>query len=350
MKPSLLLRLAIFIPVSAALTMTVYRLAGSSEDERRPAPAVTAVPSPSPSILPTPSVLPSPSPSASPSPSPTPSPTPTPTPSATPTPSPTPATTPRPEVLLELEQTSVTTVGGKEVSVKITTQAGASVTAQCTEGISTWYDPGILYIYPSKAGTVTVTASAPDYQPVSGTITVLWSDPTPAPTPTPSNTPEPVQTPVPEPAQTPEPAPQGGSSGTGYTSDYDSTLYVPTVSRNDDMSFWFRSCMVDMKDQFFDTAESYGVDPYLALAISDQETGYGTSTAACEQNNYGGLIGSQGVITFDTPQDGLNALMNTLRNYKNAGKRTIYDIAQWYCGGNEHWIQRITTIYNSFHQ
>lgn len=108
--------------------------------------------------------------------------------------------------------------------------------------------------------------------------------------------------------------------------------------------------MVDMKDQFFDTAESYGVDPYLALAISDQETGYGSSYAACEQNNYGGLIGYEGVITFDTPQDGLNAFMNTLRNYKNAGKRTIEEIASWYCGGNTHWIQRIITIYNSFHQ
>ncbi len=415
MKPALWKRILIALPLSALAFAGVFRLAQDSGEwstaaisEPTAPPAVTTVPVPTPEPAETPAVTPEPAPAA------TPAATPTAIPSTAPEPSPTPA--PLPEAPLGLEKETVTTVGGKEVSVKITTAPDVTISTSCSQGISTWYDPGMLYIYPANAGTVTVTASGEAYEPVSKTIQVSWAEPA-APLPdaplilekdtvttvggkevsvkittapdvtiTASGSPgittwyDPgilyiypanagtvtvtasgkayvsvskviqVSWAEPEPEPVPTPTPETGSANTGYTSDDDSTLYVPNISRNDDMSFWFRSCMVDMKDQFFDTAANYGVDPYLALAISDQETGYGSSYAACEQNNYGGLIGPQGVITFDTPQDGLNALMNTLRNYKNAGKRTIAEIASWYCGGNTHWIERITTIYNSFHR
>ncbi|NCB32488.1 MAG: hypothetical protein EOM64_01165, partial [Erysipelotrichia bacterium] len=109
------------------------------------------------------------------------------------------------------------------------------------------------------------------------------------------------------------------------------------------------SGMDGTKDYFFDYAASYGVDPWLCIAIADHETGYGVSDACNNLNNFGGLMDSGGNLkSYDTKQQGVEALVWLISWYKNQGRTTISQIGEWYCPG-QGWIGRVTTIYNSFH-
>ena len=264
----------------------------------------------------------SPTPTATLSASSTPSPAPTATTTASPSPTPTatatttPTQTTLPTIDLTVSQTSCTSSGGSECSVTVSSVAGASISVASSSGITTWQDPGIIYIYPTTDGAVTITASANGYQSASATVNVTYV----APTPTPNNT------------------------------TTDGSLLTPNVSRYEDLTFWFRGCMSDTKDMFFDTAARYGVDPFLAIAIADHETGYGASDACNINNNFGGLIGSEGIKSFGSKQEGIDALMYLLQYYNQKGRITVSQIAEWYCPGQPEWITRVTTIYNSFHQ
>ena len=291
-----------------------WNLFASARQETAAAETSTPAESAAPSSTPMPTPASTPTPTPTPTPSSTPAPTPTPTPSATPTP------TVLPKLEFTLSATAVTSTGGSEILVNVTAEDGAAITTSCSSGISTWYDPGALYIYPQNAGTVTVTASKTGYQSTSQTIQVSYVVPTPTPTPT--------------------PAADASSDG---------SVKTPTLTRNDDLSFWFRGCMVDAKDMFFDSAASYGVDPWLAIAIADHETGYGSSSACNDYNNVAGIITNEdGLKHYDSLQDGINGLMYLLQYYNSKGRTTIPQIAAWYCNGEQTWIDRVTTIYNSF--
>lgn len=241
--------------------------------------------------------------------------------SSTPAVMPTPTPTALPQISFQLSDTAVTSTGGSEILIKVTCDSDVSITTSCSSGISTWYDPGALYIYPKNEGTVTVTASKGGYQSAYQIITVAYVVPTPTPTSTPA----------------------------ADTSSSDDTVLTPTLTKDDDLSFWFRGCMVDAKDDFFNAAASYGVDPWLAIAIADHETGYGSSSACNDYNNVAGIITNEdGLKHYNSLQDGINDLMYLLQYYNSKGRTTIPQIAAWYCNGEQTWIDRVTTIYNSF--
>ncbi len=283
-------------------------------------PSASASALPSAAAEPSPSAEPSASagPSASAEPSATPTVTPKPTPS--PTPSPTPTPTPQPQAVLTLGSTDVSSINGAEAAVTVSASDGTTITVTTsTSNIAYWLDPGTLYIYPQESGTVTVTASGSAYQSVSQTINVTY---------------------VVQAIATPD------------TSTSDSGVLTPTLTRGSDLSFWFRSGsgMDGTKDYFFDYASSYGVDPWLCIAIACHETGYGVSDACNSLNNFGGLMDSSGNLkSYDSKAQGVEALVWLINWYKNQGRTTIEQIGEWYCPG-QGWIGRVTTIYNSFHQ
>lgn len=292
--------------------------AAAASPSASPTPTATAAPTPSPSPSPTPSATPSPTPKATAAPKPTATPKPTAAPTATPTP------TALPQATLTLSSTEVS--GSSNLSVTIAVDDGATVTVVPTAGITYWYEPGYLYLYPTASGSVAVTASLSGYAPTTATITVTYIEPTPVPTPTPTA------------------APAADTSGS-------TELLTPTLTRDSDLSFWFRNGMDGTKDYFFDYAAQYGVDPYLAIAIADHETGYGSSSYCNDLNNFGGLMDKSGnPKSYDSKQQGVEALIWLLNWYKNQGRTSVADIGAWYCPGEQLWVTRVTTIYNSFHQ
>ena len=72
-------------------------------------------------------------------------------------------------------------------------------------------------------------------------------------------------------------------------------------------------------------AIEYGVDPYLALAISLHETGcnYSCSNLVRSKNNVGGMMGSGGAIAFTTIEEGIQKFIyNIKKNYYDYGLTT----------------------------
>ncbi|NLH92546.1 MAG: glucosaminidase domain-containing protein [Atopobium sp.] len=231
--------------------------------------------------------------------------------------------------MLTLGSTDVTSINGAEIAVAVTASDGAIISVKTSDSnnITYWLDPGTLYIYPKQSGTVTVTASSTAYQSVSQDIKVTYV----------------VQTATPAPTA----APAADSSSSGSSA----TVQTPTLTRDSDLSFWFRSGsgMDGTKDYFFDYAASYGVDPWLCIAIADHETGYGSSDLCINSYNFGGLMDRNGnPKVYDDKSNGVEALVWLISWYYRQGRTTIESIGEWYCPG-QGWVDRVTTIYNSFH-
>jgi hypothetical protein len=72
-------------------------------------------------------------------------------------------------------------------------------------------------------------------------------------------------------------------------------------------------------------AISYGVDPYLAVAISLHETGCNDtcSNLVKTKNNVGGMMGSSGALSFATLDEGIEKFIKNLKvNYYDYGLTT----------------------------
>lgn len=103
-------------------------------------------------------------------------------------------------------------------------------------------------------------------------------------------------------------------------------------------------------------ANKYGVDPALVKAIITHETGNMTSKAARNKNNFGGIMGSDGLRTYDTPEEGIEAVANLLSTSRYKGK-SIAQIGSIYApigAGNDpnnlnsNWVSGVTKFYNQY--
>lgn len=102
---------------------------------------------------------------------------------------------------------------------------------------------------------------------------------------------------------------------------------------------------------FFKYGSEYDVDPALVVAICMSETGRGTSTAVTKRNNPGGLMGNGGGFSFDTLEEGIEAMIENLsRNYIKMGLTTPETIQPKYCpvgasndptGLNNNWLTTV---------
>jgi len=108
---------------------------------------------------------------------------------------------------------------------------------------------------------------------------------------------------------------------------------------------------------FLDMAEEFNVDPVLFASIAFHETGWGTSQAIVRCNNPGGLMGRNGLMCFDTLEEGMRVMGRTLNNHINErGATTLEALRDIYAplyadndpnGLNHNWVPTITSIANS---
>ncbi len=88
------------------------------------------------------------------------------------------------------------------------------------------------------------------------------------------------------------------------------------------------------------------------------ETGYGTSKAVRNQNNTGGIMGSNGLKSYSSREEGSRANAKFLKEkYINDGLNTISKIQKRYCpvgasndpkGLNKYWLNSVLDYYNKF--
>ena len=88
------------------------------------------------------------------------------------------------------------------------------------------------------------------------------------------------------------------------------------------------------------------VDPYLAIAISRLETGHYTSDAFINGHNFGGMTGSNGVMSFQSKSSGLERYVKMLEWYYEMGMDTPQKMQATYCPPNNEWDNIVDCIYN----
>lgn len=103
-------------------------------------------------------------------------------------------------------------------------------------------------------------------------------------------------------------------------------------------------------------ANKYGVDPALVKAIIYHETGNLTSNAAKNKFNFGGIMGSGGLRTFNSAEEGIEAVAKLLGTGRYKGK-SIAQIGAIYApvgasndpnNLNSNWVKNVTNLYNKF--
>lgn len=95
----------------------------------------------------------------------------------------------------------------------------------------------------------------------------------------------------------------------------------------------------------------------ITIAISRWETGNYTSKAFIEKNNVGGMMCKDGLINYNSLDEGIHAFVKNLKNnYFDIGLDTIDKIKTKYCpdnakndpnGLNKYWLNGVKEIYNT---
>lgn len=119
-----------------------------------------------------------------------------------------------------------------------------------------------------------------------------------------------------------------GGSG-GASSGYDvRNISNVTASQLDAK---FKGVLKGHGDDFIKAGMKYGIDPAFLAAVSMHETGNGTSSAARNRNNVGGMMGRNGLMSFGTIDMGIEAMARNLKNlYIDKGLVTPEDIQRKY--------------------
>ncbi len=107
----------------------------------------------------------------------------------------------------------------------------------------------------------------------------------------------------------------------------------------------FNGALDGYEGYFYDIATSYGIDPYLAAAISILECGGGLSNLALNSYNFGGMRYNGEWLSYSSPEAGIEAYLGNLkRNYYDYGRNTAATIGPVYCGEAD-WPNKVMAIY-----
>ena len=95
--------------------------------------------------------------------------------------------------------------------------------------------------------------------------------------------------------------------------------------------------------------EEYSVNALFCLSVGSLESGHGTSIAANKKNNLFGLIGNNGIMTFDSVESCISYWGNLIRNhYIDKGLTTISAIQNKYCPDSSTWSNNVNYFMNTY--
>jgi hypothetical protein len=109
---------------------------------------------------------------------------------------------------------------------------------------------------------------------------------------------------------------------------------------------------------FMRAGNKYGIDPAFLASVAMHETGNGTSNAVKNKNNVGGMMGKNGLMSFESIEKGIEAMASNLKRlYTDKGLTTIEEIQKKYApvgakndptGLNQHWVNGVTKYMSNF--
>jgi flagellum-specific peptidoglycan hydrolase FlgJ len=110
-------------------------------------------------------------------------------------------------------------------------------------------------------------------------------------------------------------------------------------------------------NHFINAGKKYDIDPTLLSSIAIHETGNGSSRAVQDKNNVAGMMGKNGLRSYESVEDSIFDMARNLRkNYLNQGKDTIAEIGAKYApvgaandptGLNNHWTNGVSRQFNN---
>lgn len=104
-----------------------------------------------------------------------------------------------------------------------------------------------------------------------------------------------------------------------------------------------KSTLAGKGDLYAKYAIQYGVDPYLALAISLHETGCNDecSNLVKTKNNVGGMMGRNGALTFSTLEEGIQKFIRNIKeNYYDYNLKTPEQMNPKYAA-DDGWAKKV---------
>ncbi|WP_422121900.1 glucosaminidase domain-containing protein [Planococcus sp. X10-3] len=107
---------------------------------------------------------------------------------------------------------------------------------------------------------------------------------------------------------------------------------------------------------FINAGKKYDLDPNFLSAIAIHETGNGSSRAVNEKNNVAGMMGRNGLRSYDSLEESIFDMARNLRqNYLNQGITTVSAVGAKYApvgagndptGLNNHWVTGVNRQLN----
>lgn len=114
----------------------------------------------------------------------------------------------------------------------------------------------------------------------------------------------------------------------------------------------YKSPMAGHGDYIVKTADHFGIDPYLIIAIAQQESNLGKLMPESCHNAWGWGIHSKGTLCFDTWQEGINTFTKGLaEKYVAYGLRTPEEIMTRYNATSPGgaWARGVNQFLNELH-
>ena len=101
---------------------------------------------------------------------------------------------------------------------------------------------------------------------------------------------------------------------------------------------------------FIEAQNKYGINAEFLAAIAIHESGNGKSVLARRKNNFFGLIGKRGALSFSSPKECIDCVAKNLTkkngNYYGRGRYTISSIGRKYAS-DRRWSSRIVATMKS---
>lgn len=111
-------------------------------------------------------------------------------------------------------------------------------------------------------------------------------------------------------------------------------LLIPVLSAED---------IKELRPDIEDSAKRNGVDPALLEAIIRHESANGTSNAARNYNNLGGVMSGKRLKRFTSKQESVESVAGILAAYRNRGLTSIEQISRRYAPGySRQWISCVS--------
>ena len=109
----------------------------------------------------------------------------------------------------------------------------------------------------------------------------------------------------------------------------------------------FKGSLTGMGEMYARLSIEKGMDPYLLAAISVHETGFGLSSAALNKYNFGGIMCSGKLCTYNSVEDGVKKYISMVyRNYYSKGLTTPEQMSKKYAA-SPTWSEKVNAYYKS---